>query len=110
MPGARDHERRPRSNDLGGLAQNHLHVTRIALVARELDRTHRRLDVGQPDDTSLDFRHGLLGDHHDVAGLQPTCPPAGIGQQETEVVARLELGNALEADHAHLRGHVSRGL
>ena len=104
MPRARDHERRPRAHDLGRLAQDHLHLPRVALVPGELDGARRRLDLVQANDAALDLRHRLLRDDDDVAVLEPADAGAGVGQQPAEIVALLELGNARQADHPHLAG------
>ena len=32
---------------------------------------------------------------------------AGVGDKSAQIVFRLELGHALETDHAHLDGHLS---
>ena len=104
VPRARDHERRPGAHDLGRLAQDHLHLPRVAFVAGELDGPRGRLDLVQADDAALDLRHRLLGHDDDVAVLEAAHARAGLGQQPPEVVPLLELGNARQADHPHLAG------
>ncbi len=104
VPRARDHERRPRAHDLSRLAQDHLHLPRVAFLAGQLNRPRRRLDLVQSNDPALGLRHRLLGHDDDVAVLEATHARAGVGQQLPEVVPLLELGDARQADHPHLAG------
>ena len=75
-------------------------MTRIAVGPRELDRPGRRLDVGESHDPPLDLRHRLLCDHHDVAVLQAARALGCLVQRQREIVARAQLGDALERHHA----------
>ena len=106
---SRDHERRARANDLGRLAQDHLHLPGVALLPGQLHCPGGRLDLGEPHDSPLHLGDRLLCDDDDVAWLEPSGARAGLGQQAAEIVACLELRHALEADHADLGGHVSGG-
>jgi hypothetical protein len=58
-------------------------------------------------DAALDLRDGLLGDDDDVARLEPSGTATGVGEEPSEVVSLLELGEAGEADHTNVCGHVS---
>jgi len=100
-----DHERRPRAKDLGGLAQDHLHLARVAVRACQLDRARRRLHLVEADDTALHLRDGLLGHNHDVAVLEAARLRDSLGEQSRQVVALLELGQPGEGDHPDLAGH-----
>ena len=103
MARPRDHERRPRAHDLGGLPQDHLDLARIAVVARELDGARRRLDLVEAHDPALDLRDGLLRDDDDVALLEPARRGAHASARSgRQIVALLELGQPGEADHADL--------
>ena len=70
VPRLGDHERGPGAEDLAALAEDHLGAARISVLARELDRAGGRLDVGEPYDSALDLRDGLLGDDDDVGVLR----------------------------------------
>ena len=61
----------PRSrDDLLRLAQDRLDLTRVALVAGQLARLRRRLEVVDPHDPALGLRDRLLRDDDDVAVSQ----------------------------------------
>jgi len=105
----RDHERGPRAQDLDRLAEDHLHLPWIAVGARELDGARRRLDRVQPDDAAFRLRDRLLGDDDDVSGRKAARADTGVREEPPQVVALLDLGEALEADHADLGGHLSGG-
>ena len=84
-----DHERRADAHDALRLAEDRLDPTRISLVARDLARTLRRLDVVEPHDATLDLRDRLLRDDDDVAVLELDA----LEDQRREVVPFAKLGN-----------------
>ena len=75
---------------------------RGSLVAGELARALGRLDLGERDDAALRLRDGLLRDDDDVAVLEPARALGGVGEQRREVVALLDLREALERDDPEL--------
>ena len=94
VAGLCDHERAALADDPGRLAQDHLHLARVALVARELDRLLGRRVVLDPNDLALGLRDRLLRDDDDVAILE-------CGQLEDhgrEIVALANLGQAVHRD------------
>ena len=97
MPGLGDHQRRPRADHLGALAQDRLDVTRIA-VAGQLVGAFGRLDLLEADHPALRFRDDLLGDDEDVGVLEASCPFRCLRQQRHEIVALLDLRDALERE------------
>ena len=79
------------AHHLGGLVEHHLHQPRVLaeLVGQPL-RFRRRLDLGKWTDAALGLRDDLLGDHDDVASAHLW------GDQRSQIVARLHLGDAGE--------------
>ena len=103
----RDDERGAGAHDLRGLLQDHLHLARIALGACELDRAWGRLDLVEQHDPALDLRHRLLGDDDDVTLHEPAGTIARLGEEQPQIVALLQLGDAREADDADLGRRLS---
>ena len=72
------------AHDADGLAQDGLHLARVALVAGGSAREGRRLELVEPHDAALGLGHDLLGHDDDVAvGRLDRA-----GEQRAEVVAR----------------------
>ena len=95
MPGLGDDQRRPDANDLCALAQDRLDVARVAVV-RELERARGGLDLVQAHDASLRLRDGLLRDDEHVARPRAAGALGCVGQERPEIVAVLDLRDALE--------------
>ena len=70
-------------------------MARVA-VAGELERACRRLDPLETDQPSLGLRDHLLRNDDDVAVLEAPGADGGVGEQRSEVVALLDLRDALE--------------
>ena len=70
-------------------------------------RPLRRLDALEMNDATLDLRHRLLRDDHDIVRLEPTRTSRGVGHERAQVVALLELRDPVERDHAQLAGQAS---
>ena len=105
VPRLGDDQRRPHADDVGALAEDPLDVTGIAVVG-ELERPLRRLDVVQPHDAALRLRDRLLRDDEHVRVLEAARLLGRVQEQPREVVAVLDLRDALERDHPDLaRGH-----
>ena len=71
-------------------------------LARELSSTLGRLDAGEVDDATLDLRDRLLGDDEDSSWSKPVPRARGLGEDRSEIVSLLELGDPAERDHAEL--------
>ena len=93
----RDHERLTDADDARRLAQDHLDAPRV-LVLGELPCALGGLDLGQPDDTALRLGDDLLCQDDDVAILELDVR----GDELRQVVARSDLGQALDRDDANL--------
>jgi hypothetical protein len=98
VPGLGDHEAAPRAHDSRRLAEDDLQVARVVALVRELAGTRGGLDVVESHDATLGLRDRLLRHDHDVAVLE-----AGRARdQPAEVVALLDLGQALDREDAKL--------
>ena len=83
-------------------------MRRGSLVAGELARPVRRLDLGEMDDATLDLRDRLLRDDDDV--VRARAHPhelAASTSSAAEIVALLELRDPAERDDAKLPGQAS---
>ena len=97
MPRLGDHERRPRADDAGALAQDHLDVARVT-VAGELARTLGRLDSSEPTTRPSAFETAFWATTTTSRVLEPAGPLGGVGEQRREIVAGLDLRDALERE------------
>ena len=103
VPRLRDHERRPRPDDLGCLGEDHLQAASI-FSGCELACALRRLDAVEPNHAALRLRDHLLRDDDDVAVLERHA----LGDQRGEIVSLDDLGDALDGYHAELRHRQGR--
>ena len=71
-------------------------MARVAVVG-ELQRSRRGLDVVEAHDPALRLRDRLLGDDEHVGVLEPARPLGRVQEQRREVVALLDLRDALRA-------------
>ena len=78
-------------------------MPRIAIVG-ELERSLRGLDVVEAHDPALRLRDRLLGDDEHVRVLEAARPLGRVQEQPREVVALLDLGDALRAGSPGSRG------
>ena len=79
------------------LVEDDLDLPRILVVlGGQMIGQLARGDVGEPDRPALGLRHHLVGDHDDVAVVQPAwrlrCRQCGL-DQDGEVIARVQLGD-----------------
>ena len=96
MLGLGDDERQPNAHHARRLAEDDLDPARIFLVAGNLARALRRLDVVEPHDAPLGLRHGFLREDDDVAVLE--LEPGG--NERGEVVPFTDLRQSLDCDDA----------
>ncbi len=94
MPGLDDQERRADPDDVDRLAQDHLGAAGILVVAGELERALRRLDVVQPDDAALRLRDRFLRDDEHVAVLERLA----FDDERGEIVALADLGETFDRE------------
>ncbi len=87
-----DHERPAHADDTLRFAEDPLHTPRVALVARDLDRPRRRLDIVKANDAPFDLGDRLLHDDDDVAVLELDA----LDDHRSEIVPLAQLGNARE--------------
>ena len=98
--GLRDHERPALAHDPFRLAQDHLDLARVALVARELDGLRRGLEAVDSDHAPLGLRDRLLRKDENVAILEPLA----LDDERGQVVALPDLRQAMHGDE---RDHLS---
>ena len=79
-------------------------MARIA-IAGELVRALGRLDPVEADDPALGLRDDLLRDDEDVGVLEPARPVGRLRQERHEIVALLDLRDALEREDPDPGGH-----
>jgi hypothetical protein len=101
-----DDQRRPDADDVGALTQDPLDVPRVAVVG-ELEGALRWLDVLQPDDAALGLRDRLLGDDEHIRVLESARAPGRVEQERREIVAVVDLRDALERDDPDFGSHGS---
>ena len=93
-----DHKRLANPHDTLGLLQDRLDAARVLVVARDLARTLRRLQVVESHDPPFRLRHCLLCEDDDVAVLQLELR----GDQLGEVVPFRDLGQPFDCDNPNL--------
>ena len=71
----------------------------------ELVRPLGRLDPLEADHPALRLRDDLLRDDEDVGVLEASCPVGRFRQERHEIVALLDLRDALEREDPDLAGH-----
>ena len=98
MPRLCDHQRLAHANDAFRLSQDRLDAARILVVAGDLHRTRRRLDLVKADDAAFRLRHHLLRVYDDVAVLDLDLRCDQLG----EVVVLVDLRQAFDRDDAQL--------
>ena len=79
-------------------------MARIA-IAGELVRALGRLDPVEADHPALGLRDDLLSDDEDVGVLEPSCAIGRFRQERHEIVALLDLRDALEREDPDAGGH-----
>ena len=84
--------RRPDAHDALAFAEDPLDLPRVALVAGDLDRTRRGLDVVEPYDASLNLGDRLLRHDDDVGVLELDA----LDDHRREVVTLAQLRDAGE--------------
>ena len=72
-------------------------MSRVA-IAGELARALGRLDLVEADHPALRFRDHLLRDDEDVGVLEPARTRRRLRQERNEIVALLDLRDALERE------------
>ena len=79
-------------------------MARIA-IAGELERALGRLDSVEADHPALGLRDDLLRDDEHVGVLEAACAIGRFRQERHEIVAFLDLRDALEREDPDAAGH-----
>jgi hypothetical protein len=96
VPGLGDHQRLAHAHHALRLAQDRLDAARVLIVAGDLARLLRGLDVVEADDAALRLRDGLLREDDDVAVLELELR----ADELSEVISFLDLRQAFDRNDA----------